>query len=86
MKCFVLLDLKIGRLTHQDIGQIQMYVNYYDRKIKLPEENSTIGIILCKEENKTVIEFTLPEDNKTIFAKEYKLYLPSKAELKKQLE
>ena len=86
LRCFVLLDLKIGRLTHQDIGQIQMYVNYYDRKIKLPDENSTIGIILCKEENKTVVEFTLPEDNKTIFAKEYNLYLPSKEQLKKQLE
>ncbi len=86
LKCYVLIDLKIGRLTHQDIGQMQMYVNYYDRKIKLPEENSTIGIILCKEENKAVVEFTLPEDNRTIFAKEYKLYLPSKKELKKQLE
>ena len=86
LRCYVLLDLKIGRLSHQDIGQMQMYVNYYDRKIKLPEENSTIGIILCKEENKTVIEFTLPENNKTIFAKGYKLYLPSKDELRKQLE
>jgi len=86
LHCYVLIDLKIGRLTHQDIGQMQMYVNYYNRKIKLPEENSTIGIILCKEENKTVVEFTLPEDNKTIFAKEYKLYLPSKDELKRQLE
>ena len=86
LKCYVLIDLKIGRLSHQDIGQMQMYVNYYDRKIKLLDENSTIGIILCKEENKTVVEFTLPEDNKTIFAKEYKLYLPSKDELKKQLE
>jgi hypothetical protein len=70
----------------RDIGQMQMYVNYYDRKIKLPDENPTIGIILCKEENKTVVEFTLPENNKTIFAKEYKLYLPSKEQLKKQLE
>jgi predicted nuclease of restriction endonuclease-like (RecB) superfamily len=86
LKCYVLIDLKIGRLTHQDIGQMQMYVNYYDRKIKLPEENSTIGIILCKEENKTAVEFTLPENNKTIFAKEYKLYLPSKDQLRKQLE
>ena len=86
LKCFVLFDLKIGKLTHQDIGQMQMYVNYYDRKIKLPEENPTIGIILCKQENKTVVEFTLPESNKQIFAKEYKLYLPSKAELKKQIE
>jgi predicted nuclease of restriction endonuclease-like (RecB) superfamily len=86
LKCFVLFDLKIGKLTHEDIGQMQMYVNYYDRKIKTKEENPTIGIILCKEENKTVIEFTLPENNKTIFAKEYKAVLPSKAELIKQLE
>jgi predicted nuclease of restriction endonuclease-like (RecB) superfamily len=86
LKCYVLIDLKIGRLTHQDIGQMQMYVNYYDRKIKLLSENSTIGIILCEEENKTVVEFTLPENNKTIFAKEYKLYLPSKDALRKQLE
>ena len=86
LRCYVLLDLKIGKLVHQDIGQMQMYVNYYDRKIKLPDENSTIGIILCKEESKTVVEFTLPENNKTIFAKEYKLYLPSKEQLRKQLE
>lgn len=85
LKCFVLFDLKIGKLTHQDIGQMQMYVNYYDRKIKLDDENPTIGIILCKEENKTVIEFTLPENNRTIFAKEYKAILPSKEELKKQV-
>ncbi len=86
LKCFVLLDLKIGKLTHQDIGQMQMYVNYYDRKIKTPDEHPTIGIVLCKEENKAVVEFTLPEDNKTIFAKEYQLYLPSKEDLKKQLK
>ncbi|WP_418122959.1 PDDEXK nuclease domain-containing protein [Chryseobacterium sp. PTM-20240506] len=85
LKCFVLFDLKIGKLTHQDIGQMQMYVNYYDRKVKLEEENPTIGIILCKEENKTVIEFTLQENNNTIFAKEYKAILPSKEELKKQI-
>lgn len=86
LKCFVIFDLKIGKLTHQDIGQMQMYVNYYDRMVKLPEENQTIGIILCKEENKTVVEFTLPENNKTIFAKEYKAVLPSKEELKRQIE
>ncbi len=85
LRCFVLLDLKIGKLTHQDIGQMQMYVNYYDRQIKLPEESPTIGIILCKEENRTVIEFTLPENNEQIFAKEYKAVLPSKEELKKQI-
>ena len=86
LKSFVLIDLKIGKLTHQDIGQMQMYVNYYDRKIKLTNENPTIGIILCKEENKSVVEFTLPENNETIFAKEYKLYLPSKEQLRKQLK
>jgi predicted nuclease of restriction endonuclease-like (RecB) superfamily len=85
LRCFVIFDLKIGKLTHQDIGQMQMYVNYYDRKIKQPKENKTIGIILCKEENKTVIEFTLPEKNKQIFAKEYKAILPTKSALAKQL-
>lgn len=86
LRCSVLIDLKIGKLTHQDIGQMQMYVNYYDRKIKQFDENSTIGIILCKEENKAVVEFTLPENNETIFAKAYKLYLPSKEQLRRQLE
>lgn len=86
LRCFILFDLKIGKLTHQDIGQMQMYVNYYDRKIKTKDENPTIGIILCKEENRTVIEFTLPEGNNQIFAKEYKAVLPSKEALKKQLE
>lgn len=86
LKCFVLIDLKIGKLKHQDMGQMQMYVNYYDRKIKAVDENKTIGIILCKEANKSIVEFTLPKNNKQIFAKQYKLYLPSKSELKKQLE
>ena len=86
LKCFVLIDLKIGKLKHQDIGQMQMYVNYYDRKVKAIDENRTVGIILCKEANKAIVEFTLPKNNKQIFAKQYKLYLPSKAELKKQLE
>jgi predicted nuclease of restriction endonuclease-like (RecB) superfamily len=78
LKCFVLFDLKIGKLTHQDIGQMQMYVNYYDRMIKTKEENNTIGIILCKEENKTVIEFTLPENNKTSLPKNTKPCCPAK--------
>jgi len=85
LKCFVLIDLKIGKLTHQDVGQMQMYVNYYDRKIKQADEKPTIGIIRCKEDNKSVVEFTLPLDNEQIFSKEYKLYLPSKEELKQQL-
>lgn len=86
LRCFVLIDLKIGKLKHQDIGQMQMYVNYYDRMIKSSDENSTIGIILCKEAKKAVVEFTLPEDNKQIFASRYQLYLPSKEELIRQIE
>lgn len=86
LKCFVLFDLKIGKLTHQDIGQMQMNVNYYDRKIKQPEEKPTLGVILCKEDNRAVVEFTLPLNNGQIFSREYKLYLPSKEELKKQIE
>jgi hypothetical protein len=84
LNCFVLIDLKIGRLTHQDIGQMQMYVNYYDRKIKKADERPTLGIILCKEDNKAVVEFTLPLNNEQIFSKESKLCLPSKEDFKKQ--
>jgi predicted nuclease of restriction endonuclease-like (RecB) superfamily len=86
LKCFVLIDLKIGRLTHQDLGQMQMYVNYYDRFVKLPEENQSIGIILCRSKSETLVEITLPENNKTIFASQYKTVLPSKAVLKRLLE
>lgn len=85
LRCFVLCDLKIGELKHQDIGQMQMYVNYYDRKVKLPEENPTIGIVLCKDKNNAVVEMTLPEDNTQIFASKYETVLPSKAELQKLL-
>lgn len=86
LRCFVLFDLKIGELKHQDIGQMQMYVNYYDRKIKLEDENPTIGIILCKDKNSAVVEMTLPEDNSQIFASKYHTVLPSKEELQKLLE
>lgn len=85
LRCFVLFDLKIGQLKHQDIGQMQMYVNYYDRKVKLPEENPTIGIVLCKDKNNAVVEMTLPENNTQIFASKYETVLPSKAELQKLL-
>jgi predicted nuclease of restriction endonuclease-like (RecB) superfamily len=85
LKSHVLIDLKIGKLKHQDIGQMQMYVNYYDREIKLETENPTIGIILCKEKNDFVIEYSLPKDNNQVFSKEYQLYLPNKAELKAML-
>ena len=86
LRCFVLFDLKIGELKHQDIGQMQMYVNYYDRKVKLPDENPTIGIVLCKDKNNAVVEMTLPEDNSQIFASKYKTVLPSKEALQKLLE
>lgn len=86
LKCFVLFDLKIGELKHQDIGQMQMYVNYYDRKVRLEDENETIGIILCKDKNESIVEMTLPENNTQIFASKYQTVLPSKDELKKLLE
>lgn len=86
LRCYVLIDLKIGKLTHRDIGQMQMYINYFDRIIRLHDENRTVGIILCKQNNKTVVEFTLPEGQDQIFSREYKLYLPDKEDLKKQLE
>ena len=78
LKCFVIIDLKIGELTHQDIGQMQMYVNYHDRHVKLPDENKTIGIILCKDKSKTLVEITLPENNDQIFASRYQTILPDK--------
>lgn len=86
LRCFVLFDLKIGELKHQDIGQMQMYVNYYDRKMKLPDENPTIGIVLCKDKNNAVVEMTLPEDNSQIFASKYETVLPSKEALQRLLE
>ena len=81
LKCFVVVDLKIRSLTHEDIGQMQMYVNYFDRYVKLPDENKTIGILLCKEKDDAVVELTLPEDNDTIFASKYETVLPSKEDL-----
>lgn len=86
LQCFVLIDLKIGKLKHQDLGQIQMYVNYYDRYVKAEHENKTIGIILCKDKNDSLVEITLPEDNKHIFASKYEMVLPSKEDLKKLIE
>lgn len=85
LRSFFLIDLKIGKLTHQDIGQMQMYVNFFDRKIKEADENKTIGVILCQYNDKFVVEFTLPEDSQ-IFAKKYQLYLPKKEELIKQIK
>lgn len=81
LKCFVIIEIKTHKLTHQDIGQLQMYVNYYDRTEKLPEENSTIGILLCADKNDAVVRYTLPEDEKNIIASKYELYLPSEKQL-----
>jgi len=74
----VLIDLKIGELAHQDLGQMQMYVHYYDRFVRLTDENKTVGIILCKDKNDTLVEITLPEDNDSIFASRYMTVLPDK--------
>ena len=84
LKCYVLIDLKIGKLAHQDLGQMQMYVNYYDRYVKTETEGATIGIILCRKKRKAMVEITLPKDA-NIHAAEYQLYLPSKEELKRKL-
>ena len=81
LKCFVIIDLKIGKVSHQDIGQMQMYVNYYDRKIKNDDENPTVGILLSTQKNKTVVKYTIPENNKNIFSSNYKLHLPTEQEL-----
>lgn len=86
LKCFVLIDLKIGELKHQDIGQMQMYVNYYDREIKLEDESRTIGIILCQDKSESVVKYTLPENNEQIFASKYLTVLPSQEMLKKLME
>ena len=86
LKCFVLIDLKIGRLKHQDIGQMQMYVNYHDRIVKLPDENPTIGIVLCRDKKDAMVEMMLPKTDNRVFAAKYKTILPTKAELKKLLQ
>ena len=85
LKCFVLFDLKTGTLTHQDLGQMQMYVNYYTRELMNEGDNLPIGIVLCAEKNDAVVKYTLPEDNDQIFASKYYTYLPTEEELKREL-
>ncbi len=85
LKCFVIIDLKLGDLTHQDLGQMQMYVNYYTREMMNEGDNPPIGIVLCADKSEQVGKYTLPEDNKQIFASKYKLYLPTEEEFKKEL-
>ncbi|MGM9747436.1 MAG: YhcG family protein [Candidatus Cryptobacteroides sp.] len=86
LRCFVVIELKTEKLTHQDLGQLQMYVNYFDRVEKTPDENSTIGILLCTAKNDTVVKMTLPEDNSSIMASQYQLYLPTQDQLKIEIE
>ncbi len=86
LKSYVVIELKTKKLKHQDLGQLQMYVNYFDQEIKDEHDNKTIGILLCNDKNEKVVQYTLPEDNEQIFASKYKLYLPSKEELKLELE
>lgn len=84
LRCYVIIDLKLDKLTHQDLGQMQMYVNHYDRHVKLPDENPTVGLLLCKDKKDAVVKLTLPKDA-NIHAREYQLYLPSKELLKAKL-
>lgn len=85
LKCFVLIDLKRGDLTHQDIGQMQMYVNYYTRELMEPGDNPPVGIILSTDKSDTLVRYTLPLDNKQIFASKYMLYLPKEDELRNEM-
>jgi predicted nuclease of restriction endonuclease-like (RecB) superfamily len=85
LKCFVLVDLKIGKLSHQDIGQMDFYTRYFEKEEKNEDDNPTVGLILCSEKNQTMVKYTLLEENENIFASKYKLYLPSEEELKKEL-
>ncbi|MEE3682912.1 PDDEXK nuclease domain-containing protein [Actinobacillus pleuropneumoniae] len=90
LQCFVVIEIKTHKLTHQDLGQLQMYVNYFDRVEKLPHENPTIGILLCADKNDAVVKFSLPENQKQIFASQYQLYLPTEKmlldEMQKEIE
>lgn len=85
LRCFVIVEIKTHKVTHENIGQLQMYVNYYDREEKLAEENPTVGILLCADKNNTMVEYTLPQNNQTIMASKYQLYLPTKQQLLEEL-
>ena len=85
LQCFVIIEIKTKKITHQDIGQLQMYVNYFDRTQKLENENSSIGILLCADKNDSLVKFSLPENNTNILASKYELYLPSEKQLLKAI-
>lgn len=86
LRCFVVIDIKTKKITHKDLGQLQMYVNHYDRNEKLPEENPTIGILLCASKNNEMVKLSLPKDNRSIMASQYQLYLPSETQLLDELK
>jgi predicted nuclease of restriction endonuclease-like (RecB) superfamily len=86
LRCFVLVDLKLGKLTHQDLGQMQMYVNFFDRFQRADHEAKTIGIVLCSDKNDAMVRITLPEDNEQVLAARYQMYLPTEAELQAELQ
>jgi len=86
LKCFVLIDLKVGKLTHQDVGQMDMYVRLFEEKVRQPDDNPTIGIILCSQQSESVIKYSVLAENKQLFSSKYKLYLPTEEELKTELE
>lgn len=86
LKCFFLIDLKVGKLTHQDIGQMDFYIRYFEKEEKLEGDNPTIGLILCSDKNEVMAKYTLLSENKSVFASKYKLYLPTEEELKRELQ
>jgi Uncharacterized conserved protein len=86
LKCYVIVDLKVGKLNHGDLGQMQLYVNYYDREIKEAADNPSIGLVLCSEKNDAMVRYVLNEDQQQIFASRYQLYMPTEAELKREIE
>jgi RecB family endonuclease NucS len=86
LRCFVVIEIKNHKITHNDLGQLQMYVNYFDRYEKLPDENPTVGILLCTAKNDTVVKISLPEDNTKILTSKYQLYLPSEEALLEEIE
>lgn len=86
LKCFLVIDLKVGELTHQDIGQMDMYVRYFEDQVRQEGDNPTIGLILCSEKNKTIVKYSLLNDSQQVFAAKYKTYLPTEKQLKKEIE
>jgi predicted nuclease of restriction endonuclease-like (RecB) superfamily len=86
LRCFVVIDIKTQKITHKDLGQLQMYVNYYDRHEKLSDENQTIGILLCANKNNEMVKLSLPENNTSVLASQYQLYLPSENQLLEELK